>query len=154
MRRAAVFEAMEDVADDCAGRRGDHADDLREERQPALAFRREQPFGGKRLAPLLQQREQRAFARDLHPLDDDLVFRPARISGELTGRDDLRAVLGKEGKRDSIAPPDHRVDAGILVLQREIAVARSMPFEPTDLAAHAHVAEGVFDVRLSAPKAR
>ena len=38
----------------------------------------EQPFGGERLAPLLEQRQQRALARKLHPLDDDLIFGAAR----------------------------------------------------------------------------
>ena len=101
-RRAAVLEPVEDVADHRAGRRGDDSDDPRQERQPALSLRREQSFRGERLAPLLEQREQRALARDLHPLDDDLVFRPARIGGELAGGDDLGAVLGKEGERAAL----------------------------------------------------
>ena len=89
----------------------------------------EQPFGGERLAAPFEQRHQRALARQLHPVDDDLIFRAARIGGELAGRDDLGAVLGPEGERSRAAPPDHRVDAGILVLQREIAVARGMALE-------------------------
>ena len=59
----------------------------------------EQPFGGERLAALFEQRQQRALARQLHPLDDDLVFRAAGIGGQLAGRDHLDAVLGPEGKR-------------------------------------------------------
>ena len=49
-----------------------------QERQLALALRVEQPFGGERPAALVEQRHQRALARQLHPLDDDLVLRPAR----------------------------------------------------------------------------
>ena len=59
----------------------------------------EQPFGGKRLAAALEQSEQRALARELHPLDDDLIFRAARISRQLAGRDDFGAVLGPERER-------------------------------------------------------
>ena len=96
MRRAAILEPVEDVADHRAGRRGDDADDPRQERQLALALGREQAFGGERLAAFFEQREQRALARELHPLDDDLVFGAPRIGGELAGRDDLGAVLGPE----------------------------------------------------------
>ena len=77
----------------------------------------EQPLGGQRLAPPLEQGEQRAFAGKLHPVDDDLIFGPARVSGELAGRDDLGAVFGPEGQRARAGPPDHRVDAGVLVLE-------------------------------------
>ena len=90
----------------------------------------EQAFRRERLAALLEQSQQRALARDLHPLDDDLIFRAARISRELAGRDDLGAVLGTEGERSGAAAPDHRVDARILVLEREIAVARAVALEP------------------------
>ena len=39
----------------------------------------EQPFGGERLAAaLVEQRHQRALARQFHPVDDDLVFGSAR----------------------------------------------------------------------------
>ena len=107
------------------GRRGDDADHARQERQLALALRVEQPFGGERLAALFEQRQQRALAGQLHPLDDDLVLRAPGIGGELAGRDDLGAVLGPEGESRRTAPPDHRVDAGVLVLEREIAVARA-----------------------------
>ena len=144
-RRAAVLEPVEDVADHRAGRRGDDADDSRQERQLALALGVEQPFGGERLAALLEQREQRALARQLHPLDDDLIFGAAGIGGELAGRDDLGAVLGPERERGRVAAPDHRVDAGVLVLQGEIAVARAVALEPADLAAHADVAERALD---------
>ena len=44
------------------------------------------------------------------------------------------------------ALPDHRVDLGALVLQREIAVAGGMrPAKAGNLAAHADMAEGVLD---------
>ena len=59
----------------------------------------EQPFGGERLAAALEQRQQRALARELHPLDDDLVFRSAGIGRQLAGRDHLRAVFRPESER-------------------------------------------------------
>ena len=92
-----------------------------------------------------QQRQQRALAGQLQPLDDDLVFGAPRIGGELAGRDDLGAVLGPERQRAGAGPPDHRVHAGGLVLQAEIAMARRMALEPGNLAADADLAEGALD---------
>ena len=46
--REAVGEPVQDVADDGAGRRGDDADQLRQERQQLLARGVEQAFGGER----------------------------------------------------------------------------------------------------------
>ena len=114
---------MKDVADHGAGRRGDDADHLREERQLALARRIEQPFSRKRLAAALEQSQQRALARELHPLDDDLILRPTRISRKLARRDDLGAILRTKGQSARAAAPDYRVDARILVLEGEVTVA-------------------------------
>ena len=138
---AALREAVEDVADYRARRRCHHADHARQERQPALARSLEQAFRGKRPAALLEQGEERALPRKLHPFDDDLIFGPAGIDGELARRDHLGAVLGPEGKRSRAAPPDHRVDARALVLEREIAVAGCVTLEAADLAAHPDFAE-------------
>ena len=65
-RRAAVLEPVEDVADHRAGRRGDHADHLRQERQRPLALGVEQALGGERPAAPFEQRHQRALAGQLH----------------------------------------------------------------------------------------
>src|SRR5258707_519461 len=67
--REAIGEAVEDVADDGAGRRGDDADDRGEEGQLALALLGEQPFGGKTLLAVLEQLEQRAHPGELHRLE-------------------------------------------------------------------------------------
>ena len=56
--------------------------------------------------------------------------------------------IGPKGERDSAGSPDHRVDARVLVLQREIAVARGMALEPADLATDADLAERALDRAL------
>ncbi len=127
MGRAAVFEAVEDVADDGPGRRCDHADHARQERKPALLRLVEQPFGGERPAALVQQGHQRALAGKLHPVDHDLVLGPPGISGELAGRDDLGAVLRPEGEARRLPFPDDRVDARRFILQREVTMPRCVP---------------------------
>ena len=100
------------------------------------------------LMALLDKRHQRPLARQLHPFDDDLVLGPTRIGGQLSRRDDLRPVLGTEAERLRRASPDDGVHARPLVLQREIAVARSVPLEPGDFAAHPDTAVGRLDCPL------
>ena len=119
---------------------------LRQERQQLLARRIEQAFGGELLLALLEQRHERAEPGGLERLDHDLVFRLARIGGEPAGDDDLEPFLGLDAHARRSALPDHRLDLGALVLEREIAVAGGVrPAIAGDFAAHAHVAEGVLD---------
>ena len=105
----------------------------------------EQPLGRERLPPFVEQRHQRALPGQLEPLDDDLVARAGGIGGELAGRDHLDPVLGLEAERSRLAAPDHRVDAGRIVLEREIAMARGDPLEARNLAAHANMVERALD---------
>ena len=146
--RTPVLQAVENVADHRPRRRGDDADHAREEGQLALAAGVEQSFGGERLAALLEQSEQRPLPRKLHPLDDDLVLGAPRISRQLPRSDDLGAIFGTKRETGRTRAPDDGVDAGILVLQREIAVAGSVPLEPTNLSPHAHLAERALDRSL------
>ena len=93
---------------------------------------------------LLHQRHQRADAGGLDRLDHDLVFRRARIGRELAGGDDLEPFLRLEPHPGVGELPDHRLDLGALVLQREIAVAGGVrPAKAGDFAADADMAIGV-----------
>ena len=108
----------------------------------------EQPFGGQRPPALVEQRHQRARPGQLHPVDDDLIFRAAGVGRQLARRDDFGAVLGAEGEAARLPLPDHRVDARALVLEGEIAMARGVALPPRNLAAHADMAERAFDRAL------
>ena len=142
--RKAVLQPMQDVADHRTGRRGDDADHFRQPRQQLLARFVEQAFGGKLLLALFHQRHQRADPGGLERLDHDLVFRRAGIGGELAGGDDLEPFLRLEAHPRMRELPDHRLDLGVLVLQREIAMPGGMrPAEAGDFAAHPDMAEGV-----------
>ena len=57
-----------------------------------LRVRIEQALGRELLAPVLEQLQQRAVARQLHAVDDDLVARGAGIGGDLAGGDHLHAL--------------------------------------------------------------
>ena len=84
----------------------------------------EQPLGGQARLQPLEQRHQRAFAGQFEPVDDDLIFRPPRIGGQLAGRDHVQPVLGCERDQRRLPLPDHAVDHRALVLEAEIDVAR------------------------------
>ena len=137
----AILQPVEDIADHGAGGRGDDADHARQERQRLLAIAIEQPFGRERPAPLVKELHQRALPGQLHPFDDDLIFGTARIGGEPAGGHHLDPVLRPEGEAAGGALPDHAVDHGLVVLQRQIAMAGGDPLEAGNLAAHADMAE-------------
>jgi hypothetical protein len=111
MQREAVLDAVDDVADDRTGRRGDDADHQRHERQQLLATVVEQALGGQPALALFQQRHQRAGAGGLEIVDDDLVFRRAGIGGQPAGGDHLHPFLGTEFQPAHRAFPHHRFDA-------------------------------------------
>ena len=147
--REALREARQHVADDGAGRRGDDADDARQERQRLLPGLVEQALGRELLLALLQQRHQRADAGRLQRVDDDLVGRLARIGRDAPGGDHLQPFRRLEPEALHRGAPDHRVDLGLVVLQREVAVARGVgAAEARDLAAQPHVAVGALQRAL------
>ena len=86
-------KAVHDVADDRAGRRCDDADHVGQIGKLLLPLGREEPFGLQPLLALLQHRHERAQARELDLLDDDLVARRTGIGGNSPGADDLQALL-------------------------------------------------------------
>jgi hypothetical protein len=125
-------------------RRGDHADHARQERQELLSCLVEQSLGGKLALALFEQRHQRAKAGGLQRLDNDLVARAVGVGGEPPGNDHLHAFLGLHPYPGEGQLPDHAVDLGALVLEREIDVAGGVrALVAGDLAAHPHVAVGV-----------
>ena len=109
-------------------------------------FRVKQPLGGELFLPLLEQRHERARARWLQLLDDDLVARLAGEGRDAAGDDDLKPFLGLELQFRECGAPDHGIDAGGVVLQAEIGVARAVrPAIARDLAAQPHEPERVLD---------
>jgi len=142
--RKSAGEPVQDVADHRSGRRGHDTDQVRQERQRLLARRVKEPLGGKLFLALLEQHHQRAEACRLERVDDDLVLRFPGIGGEPPGDEDLEPLLGLDSHAREGGPPDHRLDLGAFVLEREVTVAgRMRPAITGDFAAHAHVAERV-----------
>ena len=143
--RKALGQAVQHVADHRAAWRGHDPDHLRQERQALLARDVEQPLCGELLLALLEQSHERADASRREPVDDQLVLRAARIGGDAAGRHDLEAVLRFERQAQRRAAPAHGVEAGGVVLEREVAVAGGVLLEPRDLAAHPNVAVAVLE---------
>ena len=147
--RETVGKPMQNVADDRAGRRGDDADDLGQERNLALAGLVEQALFGQLLAPRLEQRHQRADPGEFELLDHDLVARLAGKCRQPPGRDDFETFLGLDLHAGERGAPDDRVEPRAGVLQAEIGMAGRMRTAVAgDFAAHAHIAEPVLDRAL------
>ncbi len=147
--REAVGQAMQDVADHRARGRRDDADRLRQIGNELLARFVEQAFGGELALALLKERHQRAEARGLQRLDDDLIFGRSGEGRELAGGNDLEAFFHLEAHAAEHALPDHGFQNGLVVLQAKIDVAgRVRAAIARDFAAHTHVAVGVLDCAL------
>jgi hypothetical protein len=146
--REAVGEAVQDVADDRAGRRGHDSDDVGQEGQLALAVGVEQPLRGEPAATLLDHPEQRALARHLHLVDDELVLRARAVGRDAAGADHLQPRLRLHLQPRDLAAPAHAVDQRIGVLEREIDMAGGRARHPGELAAHAHALEVGFEPPL------
>ena len=143
------MEAGEHIADHRAGRGCDDADDFRQERTRLLARLLEKTFGGELALSFVEQRHQRAGARWIECLDDDLIFRRPRKRRDAALDDDFHALLGLETQPPEGALPDHRIDLGLVVLESEIAMAgRVRSAIARDFAAQADVAEAVFERAL------
>ena len=140
----AVGEPVQNVADHGTRGRSDHADDARQIRERQLAMGIEQALGGERAFPLLEQRHEGADAGRLEIVDDDLVGRFVGIGGDPAFDYDLEPLLRLELEPLKGAPPDERVDDGVLVLELEVAVARAvLTVEVGDLAAELHQPVGL-----------
>ena len=104
----------------------------------------EQALGGERALPLLEQRHEGADAGRLEIVDDDLIGRFVGIGGDPAFDYDLEPLLRLELEPLKGAPPDERVDDGVLVLELEVAVARAvLTVEVGDLAAELHQPVGL-----------
>src|SRR5580704_18213750 len=125
MARKPLRDAVKDVADDGSRGRGDDTYARRQKPQRPLARFIEKPFSREFPAALLDKRHERADACWLQRLDDDLIDGSVGIDCDLAGHDDFQTLprLGLKPREDSF--PNHRIDAGGLVLQTEIGVAGS-----------------------------
>src|SRR5690606_27133216 len=112
VRRIALLEAVQHVADDGARRRGDDADDARQKWQRLLALFREETLGGELAPALFEQCHERADTGRFERLHDDLIFRRAGVTRHLARCDDLEPFLGLETEFLEHATPDHRLDLG------------------------------------------
>ena len=139
----AVADAVQDIADHRAGRAGDHTDRGGHGGQAPFARGLEQPFGRQLLLEAFELCEQGADAGGLHRLDDNLVPRSGREGGDTPGDDHLQPLLGPDGQTAHAALPDHAVEGGLVVLDRQIDMAACVVCDLRQLSAQPHEAVGV-----------
>src|SRR5208337_3951608 len=146
MARKPFRYAVQDVADDGSGRRCYDAYAEGQKRQRPLARFVEKPLRREFPAALLDERHERADPSRLQGIDYDLISGLTGIGCNFSGRDDFQALLrlGLQPRQGSL--PDHRIDAGGLILQAEIGMAGRMRSAIIrNLTAHAHEAKAILD---------
>ena len=95
---------------------------------------------------------QRAGTGRLNLLDDQLIFRGLGEGTEPAAGDDFQPFLRLELQAEPGSLPDHRIDRGVGILQREIGVAGGMlAAKARNLAAHPHIAERILDQPFQRP---
>ena len=133
------------VAQHGAGARGHHRDVVWKRRQRAFAFVREQPGGGELRLEALERGAQRALARQLHVIDDDLEVAAAFVDREASGNHHAGAI-GQADAHEAVAGCEHDAPhAGALIFQAEIPVPRGVGPEIGNLAFDPHAAEAFLD---------
>src|SRR4029077_4487890 len=131
--------------------RGDHADTLRKARQASLALERKQTFGRQVRLQALELALERADARLLQVLDDELVLAPRLVDADAAADQHLRAAAGREADQRVLHPEHGAAQLRVPVLEGEVPVAgrwlrevRQLPLHPQHtepaLEKHAHLA--------------
>ena len=135
---------MDDVADDGAGRAGNHADNPRQKGNRFFVRRIKQSFGGEFLFALFQQLQQGAGAGNFHLLDYQLVAAFAGKSGDASGGDDFEAVFGFDFETGGHAFPADGGKVGVFVFERKVIMSGIRSFAAEDFASDAYAGKGVF----------
>src|SRR5262245_1890362 len=137
---------MQNVADDRAGWRSDDSDHVGKERQKLLARLIEQSFGGKLPFAFFQKFHQRADTGGLQAVDDNLILRACRKCRQPARDDNFKSLLWLDAHAAISGSPDHGLDAGVLILESEIGMARRMwTLEAGNFPANAHIAVSILD---------
>ncbi len=110
MTREAVAQAVQDIPDHRARRRGHHPDDARQIGDRLFPRRIKQPLGLQGSLALFQHRHQRARPGGGHVIDDQLILRLARKGGHPAGRDNLHPLLRAHLHARGLALPADRGD--------------------------------------------
>ena len=137
--RRADPRGLEDVLQRIGLEAGDHRHAARERRQRATAFGAEPALLVKLTAQCLVARLQESLAASLHGLDVDLRAAALAVVRDGAGDDHFHAGGGHEAHRRRARCPHDAADLALVVLQREVPVARAA--EVRNLAHHADAAD-------------
>ena len=129
-------EDLQEIVNRRASGTGHDGDLPHEGRQRPLTARVEQPLAGKLFTELPQGQFQRADALGPDAFDDQLITAPRRINVQSAAAHDLQAVMQIEPHPHERVPPHRAADLGMVVLERQVAMARMRPGEIGDLARH------------------
>jgi len=141
----AASDDVEEVADDCAGGRGDDASGVREGRQRTFAFGVEEAFSLEAFFELLEGELERACADGLHGFCDELHLSPLLVDADAAADQNMQAVFGTEAEKHGLAAEKNDGELGVGVLEGEVDVAGGSGAIVGDFAFDPDVAVLLFD---------
>ena len=113
----------EEVADDCAGGRGDDADGAGKGGQGALASGVEEAFGFEALLELLEGELEGASADGFHGFGDELHLAALLVDADAAADEDVEAVFRAEAEKHGLAAEEDDGELGVGVFEGEVDVA-------------------------------
>ena len=142
--RITPFGNTVNVAQHCA-RKGRHdTDHARKRRQRLLVFLIEKPLGGKTSLQLLEGDAQFSRPHGQKALDIELIGTVALVDGNLARGDDFHAVFRLETQQPRTALEHYALQRRRLILQREIAMSRSVHLVIGQLTLDGNIAQQSF----------
>ncbi len=147
----AALRDIEDVPDDGARRRGDHAYARGQPGDGLLVDGIEEPLGLKPGFQLLEGDLQGAHTPGLGVVQDQLVLAAGPVDVHPCPADDVHAVLEVEFERPGDGTEKHRPDLAVLVFESEVEMARGGPAKIGDLALDPELIEGGLQDILDLP---
>ena len=141
LARKPVAQPMQNIADNCALRAGDHANHLRQERQRLLALCIEQAFSSQGFAAFFQHGHERALARNLHAVHIHVVLRLRSIARQLAGHDHFKPFFGHHAQAAHLSFPGGTVERIPVIFERVIKMPGACMHHTPYLSAHPDTAK-------------
>ena len=142
------MEHAQEIVDRGARRARHHRDAPGQEGQLPLPRRIEESLRLEARAQLLEGDLQGAGAQRLEGIAHDLVTPLRLVEREPAADQHRETVLHREAEPARLAREEHRVDAGVLILEREVQVPTRRSTQIRDLSLDVEIAEAAFEDAL------
>ncbi len=141
----AAAHDVEEVSNDGARRRGNHADSTWKRRQWPLAIGVEEAFGFEPLPQLFKGKLQRSGADRFHGFADQLQLAALLVDAYPAPHQHMESVRGTKTKQQRLTPEKHHRQLSLSVFQGEVKVTGGRWPQIGNLAFDPHIAVSLLD---------